>query len=264
MYGKDDSLTYCQTFPNPKYHNESCSINAECITNNCVNNTCVGKEDGQLCFKDYECDKQSYCDENSWACTRYATKNENCFYLECAFGYECVYTDDDTMKCLEQFSVRAGGKAETAKLCESLYSINGICYDSRMKDGREFKKCTSDSDCVIEIIDGKGNVIREDTIMCNAEGPNGYHCYPSSKSKQWKNYVKAVKEVRDNVKENKVHQALIMEDSVSFSSVLREAVLGLSIYNFDDCVLNTIFVLLGSGFIKVSFTLIVLLFAIIS
>ena len=264
----NNSLSSCQTLPIPKIHGESCNTNSDCITKNCIKNKCTGKEDGQSCDEDYECGKQSFCLRNNKTCTRYANKNENCSDdLKCSFGYECVGTEDGAMKCIEQFSVKVGGKAEATKLCESKVGGNGTCYDTRMKDGIEFKECTKKSDCVIEVIDEKGNVIREDTNNCNTIGRHGFHCFPPTTSKQWKNYVKAFKEVRDNINENKFHQSILLQDNLitSFSPVLRKANLGLYFYNVEDCVINTVSVLVGSGFInKVSFTLIALLFTIIA
>ena len=131
-----------------------------------------------------------------------------------------------------------------------------------MKSGKEFKECKTDSDCVTQILDKQGNVIKEGIGECKTVGPNGYHCYPSSSSKQWKNYVKAFIEVRDNIDKNKMHQSLIKLGELgllSFSSELREKKLELDYYDMDDCVLDNLSVLVGSGFMKVSFTMIALL-----
>jgi hypothetical protein len=86
--------------------------------------------------------------------------------------------------------------------------------------------------------------VGERKTSCSTIGPRELHCFPSSKSKQWENYVKAFKEVRDNIKNNKVHQSILSNDFSSFSPVLREANLDLYYYNVDDCVLDTLSVLL--------------------
>ena len=166
-------------------------------------------------------------------------------------------------KCLEQFSVKAGGITKNKMLCESLFVKDVTCYDTRMKSGEEFQHCEHNSDCVTELIDGEGNVVGEGNTYCEVLSPNGWLCNPSSTSKQRKNYVKAFKEVRDNISKNKVHQSLVMKDDIErnifYSSVLREKLLDLYTYNIDDCITDNLYVLIGSGFIKVSFTMIALL-----
>ena len=132
-----------------------------------------------------------------------------------------------------------------------------------MKSGEEFQECGRHSDCVTEIIDEEGNVIGEESTGCEAMGQNGKICVPSTTSKQWKNYVKAYKEVRDSISKNKVHQSLLMEEDlehgVAYSSILREKYIELYSHNLDDCITDTISVLVGSGFLKVSLTMIALL-----
>ena len=264
--GGDDSLTYCEKRSTSKYHDEYCDIDAECLTRRCVNNKCTGRRDGETCEQDFECGKQSFCDMFNMFCRRYAREGDTCNddNLKCAFGYVCVSTDDGSMKCREEYSVKAGGEASDSSLCESEYSSEGICYDYRMRDNEELKVCTSRSDCTVDILDGDGNVVGEGTLGCGVIGPHKNRCFPSSKSKQWKNYLKAYKEVRDNIKDNKVHQSILANDLSSFSPILREAILDLFFYNVDDCVTDTLYVLLGSGFIKVSFAMIALLFIMIS
>ena len=164
------------------------------------------------------------------------------------------------MECREQFSVKAGEEVSDSSLCESGYSSEGICYDYRMWDNEELKVCTSRSECIVEILDGDGNVVGVGTLGCSVIGPHEERCVPSAQSKQWKNYVKAFKEVRDDIKNNKVHQSILANDPSSFSPILREANLDLTFYNVDDCVTDTLSVLLGSGFIKVSFAMIAMMF----
>ena len=169
------------------------------------------------------------------------------------------------MKCIEQYSVKAGGKASDSKLCESNFSIEGTCYDYRMREDEEFKVCTNSSDCLVDILDGDGEVVGEGTNYCSTKGPHELHCFPSAQSKQWKNYVKAFREVRDSLHKNKIHQSILAEDNyiTSFSPILRKANLDLYFYDMDDCVTDTLSILMGSGFIKVSFALIAVLFTII-
>jgi hypothetical protein len=266
--GTDDSLTYCQKLNILKYHDEYCNIDAECLTQRCVDHKCTGQDDGEACEQDYECGKESFCStlDGFSFCRRYATKYDTCndYNLKCAFGYECVSNDDGSMECREQFSVKAGEEVSDSSLCESGYSLEGICYDYRMKDNKEFQVCTSRSDCIAELIDGDGNVVEEGTLGCSVLGPNEDRCFPSAQSKQWKNYVKAFKKVRDDIKYNKVHQSIIAFDYSTFSPILREAMLDLYYYNVDDCVTDTLSVLLGSGFLKVSFAVITMLFIMIA
>ena len=259
------AITYCEKRNILKFHDEYCDIDAECLTKMCIDNKCIGREDGEPCEQDYECGKESFCNQRFGVCMRYATNNEICSSdLKCAFGYICVSTDNGTKKCLEQFSIKAGGKASDSRLCESYYISEGTCYDYRMRDNKELKVCTSRSDCIADILDGDGNVVGERKTSCSTIGRREHHCFPSAKSKQWKNYVKAFKEVRDNIKNNKVHQSILVNDFSSFSPILREANLDLYYYNVDDCVTDTLSVLLGSGFIKVSFAIIAMLFIMIA
>ena len=166
----DDSLKHCQTLNILKFHGESCNLNIECFKNNCVKNKCIGKANGESCYNNYECLQESYCKDDN--CTKYATKNGDCRELRCAFGYKCVKTGNGVWKCLEHFSVKAGEIAEDEMLWESNLSEGLTCYDNRMKDNKEFKECTSSSNCVTEIFNGEGNVIREGRIGCMSLEPN--------------------------------------------------------------------------------------------
>ena len=80
-----------------------------------------------------------------------------------------------------------------------------------------------------------------------------------------KKYVKAFKEVRDGVSKNKIHQSFLIQTvkdpTVAYNSLLRQKFIDLYTYNLDECLVNNLYVLAveGSGFIKVSFTLIALL-----
>jgi hypothetical protein len=256
----EESYNTCETFSTKKYHGEYCDLSAECWSNNCTDNECTGKVDNQPCKEDYECGKESYCKKHDKICTPYVLKEGDCTDLECAFGYECVNIGGGVKQCREQYSVKIGERAEHESLCESGISKDKICYNTRMKNNeQEFKQCQIDEDCVIEIIHKNGTVVKEDTTRCKVKGPNGMHCEPTTSSKQWQNYVKAFKEVRDSISKNKVHPSLIMDDEEIYSPVLREARLKLEYYNMKDCVLDNLSVLVGSGFIKVSFTLIALL-----
>jgi hypothetical protein len=191
--GTDDSLTYCQKLNILKYHDEYCNIDAECLTQRCVDHKCTGQDDGEACEQDYECGKESFCSTQDGLsfCRRYATKYDTCndYNLKCAFGYKCVSNDDGSMECREQFSVKAGEEVSDSSLCESGYSSKGICYDYRMKDNKELQVCTSRSDCIAELIDGDGNVVGEGTLGCSVLGPNEERCFPSAQSKQFKNFI---------------------------------------------------------------------------
>ena len=89
-------------------------------------------------------------------------------------------------------------------------------------------------------------------------------CAPPSTSQQWKNYVKGFKEVRDGIKKNKVHQSFLIinanDPSVSYNSVLREKQIDLYSHGLDECAIDFMFSIAtsGSGFIKISFTIITL------
>ena len=263
----DPTRIYCKSLGLLKFHGDSCNINADCYSDKCVSNKCVAKEDNENCSEDYECGKHSFCMNGN--CTKYATKDEICSDdLQCAFGYICANTDDGTMKCLEQNSIRAGSKADNKDLCESGFSQDGKCYETRMKSGVEFTKCSSDSECVTELIDGNGDVVKEDLTKCGVISREGLHCLPSSQSTQWKNYVKTFKEVRDSLDQYKVHQSFLInsqkEPRISYNAKLRKANIDLYSYDVDACVIDTLFALAvdegSSGFIKVSFALVTLLF----
>ena len=79
------------------------------------------------------------------------------------------------------------------------------------------------------------------------------------------NYVKAFKEVRDDVSKNKVHQSFLIktveDPTVVYNSLLIEKSIDLYTSNLKKCLVDNLYVLAveGSGFIKVSFTLIALL-----
>ena len=75
----NSTYTYCESLGILKFHGDSCNMNADYYTNNCLNNKCVGKADGESCKEDYECGKESFCMKNNY--TKYATEGETCSRL---------------------------------------------------------------------------------------------------------------------------------------------------------------------------------------
>ena len=213
-------LMYCQIMMLRKHKGEYCDLNEECITDLCVDHKCIIVKDDEECGGDTECENHSFCRSETKTCIPYALKNRNCGNgMECAFGYKCVDHESGIKLCVEQYSIGIGAQADYDDLCESNFRYNNTCYNTKMKELKEFKECEYDSDCKIEIIDESGNVISEDRNPCSVIGQNGKHCKPSTTSLELINYVNAFREVRDNINSNKVHPSLISEAPKRYSPV---------------------------------------------
>ena len=50
----DSTYTYCESLGILKFHGDSCNMNTDYYSNNCLNTTCVGKADDESCKEDYE------------------------------------------------------------------------------------------------------------------------------------------------------------------------------------------------------------------
>ena len=98
-------------------------------------------------------------------------------------------------------------------LCESGRQINNICYDTKMKSGKEFQSCNSNSDCKMTVIGLKDTEIDGECITNLKEEK---YCIPSSQSTQWKNYVKAVQEISKNRYNTNIHQSLYTKELTKY------------------------------------------------
>ena len=72
--------------------------------------------------------------------------------------------------------------------------------------------------------------------------------------------------IRDSITSNRVHQLVLIQDfnerKFEYSTILKEAWVKLEQYGADDCILDMLYVSIWNGFIKMSYMLIALVFAI--
>ena len=262
---QENALSYCEKKPIVKYEGDSCTIDEECISRYCRNNKCAFKLD-KSCFFDKDCPTGYYCPH--FSCVSYSVKSEDCSYKNdnrCAFGYECEYINGRS-ECSELYSLKAGEKTFHKDFCESGFEKDGVCYDTKPVGGTEFISCTVSTTCQYKILDGDGDVVGTITGDCITNVAKESYCRASSQSKEWKEFVKAVAHVRETANNNKIHQSTLIEDFNSkkfeYNSLLREKWLKLEQHGVDDCVLDGLFVSLGSGFINMSYMLMVVVFVI--
>lgn len=69
----------------------------------------------------------------------------------------------------------------------------------------EFKSCNSNIDCKYELLNSSGKGVDIVIGDCLRAANGQKYCRASSKSKEWKNFVKAVKNIRDSITSNRVH-----------------------------------------------------------
>ena len=55
--------------------------------------------------------------------------------------YRCVNLDGGVKKWRELLSIKVVGKAEHGSLCKSKILKDNTCYETKMKDVQEYKKC---------------------------------------------------------------------------------------------------------------------------
>ena len=110
---------------------DHCETNEQCINSKkCENYVCIGKQAGEQCNANEECDVEMFCYKNK------CTKVEN----DCTDGKKCASNKIcDQGKCRKLGSIENGEKSNFASLCESYYVSNGICAE-----GPKLKKSSED------------------------------------------------------------------------------------------------------------------------
>lgn len=252
---KDGNIKYCQTNNIKKYEGVSCSINEECLSDNCVEGKCVAKVYEAYCTNSYQCARDSHC---LIKCYPYPKLNETCSSV-CELGFHCVKESTLTSKCMEMYTLSVGQSTLDDSLCFSNTARDGVCYDTRPKSREEFKSCESDNDCIMELINADGAVVGEKVGECKKTYLEEKYCYPSSTSEEWKNYVRVFNNAKNNRLVDKVHQSLIQNNPDEYSLSIKEALFAMEQHNVPSCVLDNKVVSIGSGYIKFSFALVALL-----
>jgi hypothetical protein len=74
----------------------------------------------------------------------------------------------------------------------------------------EFKSCNSNIDCKYELLNSSGKGVDIVIGDCLRAANGQKYCRACSKSKEWKNFAKAVKNIRDSITSNKVRQSVLI------------------------------------------------------
>lgn len=166
---------------------KECQVSAECQSDYCLNGKCAYHTIGELCKTNYNCDKNSFCNQN--ICVALYNKGQECTSSnECKIGLYCNINANTLIGiCTEVFSLNDGDESSEDFLCKSGHRYQGKCSTTK----------TIDSTC--NLIDGlrqcqisykyESKAIKT-TTPCVGEEEGGYeYCPLQSDSDKLNNYI---------------------------------------------------------------------------
>ena len=256
----NDEYEYCFPVTSKNISGESCTSNAECYSNNCINGKCEPVADGNICRNHGSCGKNSFCNRNK-VCQRLLEPDQECSDDdECPFGYICGKLEVNTRKCLMMYSQPNGQQVDEEELCESGEKEGGVCvdmYTNVTKNGKEhLKLCLEDKECHVDVV-LRGQVLYQTQGECECTHDGNTYCELGSDSYQWKQFIKVFRETVKNYKEGDIHVAVHRENDWNVIPKLYEAQLLTDVENVDmpscaiEFMINSTSSLAGSGYLKV-------------
>lgn len=121
-----------------------CCEDSNCLSNNCTEKICIGKNKNDKCDKSGECVAGLYCDDfciESKKIGNFCGKDE-----ECAIGSGC-----NLGVCTKLFSLDLGESAEDEKFCFSYFVYENVCdtIEVKIQDSSTEVVADSDNECTI-------------------------------------------------------------------------------------------------------------------
>jgi hypothetical protein len=121
---------------------EPCTKNAECQSTTCVNDICIGRQLGQSCDNDTDCDVGLFCSSIGF-CIPQQQVGQNCSRdVECSNNCACSLGT-----CVYYYSFDNFLPANNSVVCASGYVFNGTCFPGIVSQIKG-RPCAADSDCM--------------------------------------------------------------------------------------------------------------------
>ena len=149
------------------YPGEYCRNDTECYSGSCVNNTCTGKDLGDDCLDDGECNSKFFCKDGKCAETLALKAACDVFTNKCKANLVC-----DNAECVKIGSKNNGENAMIPGACKSLYTMKGVCAPGpALEQGKE----ENPTACVYRL-NNKENIT--ETPMCGMTKTGKKFCKP--------------------------------------------------------------------------------------
>jgi hypothetical protein len=118
---------YCTANENlPNVHNENCTINSHCASNNCNHGHCVGFPNNSPCSSTKQCGSGLYCNPTINTCVEQHVNGT------CEIDEECVnYQGCHNGTCTDYWSLQPNTpviQSRAEEFCETGFAFNGTCY----------------------------------------------------------------------------------------------------------------------------------------
>lgn len=175
---------------------EPCKQNSECLSNTCQT-TCIGLAEKETCKSSNDCNAGLYCDSNNVCKNLINTGDEGCQNdFDCQNDSGC---QDSSKKCIKYFSLKNGVSSNNAKLCESNFISNGICWDTSLLN--ESLHCDEDQDHCLYSILGMGMNFTK-ACECSLVDKNCRFCPLPTTDQLYLDYLDALKDILESNKES--------------------------------------------------------------
>lgn len=144
--GKNSTCTKTSSMPTTyKYPGEKCLKDSDCLSYNCNNQRCYGKQQSESCNINLDCEPGLYC--KSLKCTPLITSNTT----PCFSDYDCNYGTGCLTTCVPYWSLSSGSTTKCDENNESFLCKSGKCYEDKCLSNKTSdvlpKVCTKDIDC---------------------------------------------------------------------------------------------------------------------
>ena len=207
--GDDRTINKCMKDNELREEGDSCLVDEECQSDNCVNKTCTHVKDGDDCLGSKSCNKNSRCkwtneeEEKGDICVALVGQGSNCKNDDdCKFGLLCNRISDSGI-CTELFSLADGKESSEDFLCASGRRYKGKCATTKVFNSTCTQNQGEELKCQISL---EGSTESE-YISCQNEV-----CPLQSDSEQLKEYIKVYSKEREKMKKediDKIHVALM-------------------------------------------------------
>ena len=245
-----EDLNQCVKVKEFREDGDSCEVNEECQSGNCLSGKCAYIADGQKCENSYSCQRNYRCNDNERVeaesvCVTLKASGAECENnYQCGFGLLCNTAVTPHM-CTEMFSVENGKESDKDFLCKSGRQYHWKCATTKTENST----CSeSTNSCKITYSNGESEQTVEQSCEKSSENSDinsQYFCPLPSDSKEMKDYIEVYKKEREKLNKDDIDKIHVgnMEDKDRYTlnghKKVLEAYVNLQYYKIigdNDCI----------------------------